>query len=885
MDFYEGGTVKVSYFKVKNNKEEKLFERVIDLKPEIEIKDYPDTFPATMSASIYTPKMTDKGGTYKFLFGKHYRKYYSTPLTVPVVKIDTLYGGLKPVKAGGGHQSKSLRLADKNGKEYVMRGMKKSATRFLQTVAFKKMYVGDDLKDTFAESFLLDFYTTAHPYTPFVLGDLAEYAGIYHTNPKLYYIPKQDPLGKYNENYGDELYMVEEHPGEEHYDLASFGKPDDIESTDNVYENLRKDKKYIMDEAAYIRARLFDMIIGDWDRHADQWKWATFEEKDTIRYKPIPRDRDQAFSKYDGTLMSVLMRVPALRHMQSYKDDIRDIKWMNREAYAMDLALTTSSNEEVWLKEATYLQENLTDEAIEKAFTAIPPEVNDGTIEEIKSNLKSRRDKLQKYAKEYYKVLLENVVIIGSDDKERFIITRMRKGVTEVKMYDIEDDEPVLVSTRTFNRDDTKEIWIYGLDDDDEFVVKGNPGKPITVRLLGGQNHDIYNVENGRKIKIYDFKSKKNTFNTDRKTKLILTDDYETNTYDVNKPSYDFSATYPNAGFNPDDGVKLGLLFNFTINNFDRKPYSQKHIIKTNYFFATSGFEILYRGEFMNAASKWNFGFDAWYTSPNYSINYFGFGNETPNFDSDLGLDYNRVKMQTIGIAPSLFSRSRNGSFMQLQPRFESFKVQRSDDRFIDVAGAIPERLFENRQYGGINAMYRFANYDSTALPTLGMAFSLTTGWTTSLQDTDRNFPYVEGFIDFIHNITADRKLVYETRAKGSLRLNNNYEFYQAATLGGDANLRGYRRERFIGQHSVYHSSDVRYMIGKWRSTFVPLSYGIYGGYDYGRVWADNEDSSQWHHSVGGGLWINGLEAFTARLFYFYGSDGGRVAFRLIFGI
>ena len=40
---------------------------------------------------------------------------------------------------------------------------------------------------------------------------------------------------------------------------------------------------------------LFDLIIGDWDRHEDQWRWAEQEDgKDEI-YEPIARDRDQTF--------------------------------------------------------------------------------------------------------------------------------------------------------------------------------------------------------------------------------------------------------------------------------------------------------------------------------------------------------------------------------------------------------------------------------------------------------------------------------------------------------------------------------------------------------------------------------------------------------------
>jgi hypothetical protein len=37
------------------------------------------------------------------------------------------------------------------------------------------------------------------------------------------------------------------------------------------------------------------------------------------------------------------------------------------------------------------------------------------------------------------------------------------------------------------------------------------------------------------------------------------------------------------------------------------------------------------------------------------------------------------------------------------------------------------------------------------------------------------------------------------------------------------------------------------------------MSYGIFAGFDYGRVWLDGEASNKWHQSVGGGIWLNGL--------------------------
>lgn len=885
LDIFNDASAKATYYSVKDNIETKLFEANILEKAKIVLQKYPDTFPPIVKASVYTTDLTEKGRAYRFFMGNHFRKYYGMKVEVPSASLDTLYGGLVPDRAGGGHQSKSLRLLDKNGKEYVMRGLKKSATRFLQAVAFKTRFIGDSYEGTYVEDFLLDFYTTTHPYTPFAIDDLSESVGIYHSNPRLYYIPKQNALKEFNNEFGDELYMVEERPTDEHKDLASFGKPDAIESTDDVLLNLQKDKKYTVDEKAYIRVRLFDMLIGDWDRHSDQWRWARFNEKDSVIYRPIARDRDQAFAKYDGAVLFFAMNIPAVRHMQTYKDNIKNVKWFNREPYPQDLAFITKSDEKVWIEEARKLQKLLTDEAIENAFTGLPKEVQDETITSIKASLKKRRAQLEKYAIEYHNVLLKTVLVTGTDKKEKFLITRLPKGSTQIKIYSLKKDgSEVLVRDKTYNRKQTKEIWVYGLDDDDIYEVKGNPDNAIILRLLGGQNKDTYIVEKGKKTKVYDFKSKENIYDTDQRTKLLLTDDYEINTYDYKRPQYNIWAGYPLAGYNPDDGVKLGALANYTVNSFNRRPYSQKHAIRANYFFATNGFELGYRGRFMNVASKWNIGLDVLYTSPNFSINYFGYGNETKNFDDELDMDYNRVKLSVFRVAPSLFKDGRNGSTIKIEVPFETIEVDGTPGRYVSEPGVVRDYLYEHRLYAGLSAGYGFSNYDNHSLPALGLSFNILGGWKTSLDQLERNFPYFESSLNIVHKITRDGSFTFSTTLGGKVLLNNNYEFYQAATLGGDTSLRSFRQQRFTGKQSYWQTSDLRLSLGRWKNTFLPMQYGIYGGFDYGRVWINDDTSKKWHNSYGGGLWLNIAEAATTKMFYFNGAEGGRISLAFSFG-
>lgn len=878
-------TVVVSYYGIENQTEKLLWQTSLRKKAKTAEANYPNQFPATTTAVVYKKELTAKSWFHNWFLGKHYKDYYSLPIEVKTVNLDTLLGGLKPVQAGGGHQSKSLRLLGTSDKEYTMRALKKSASRFLQSVAFKDQYVEKEFENTYAENFLLDFYTTSHPYTPFAVADLADKIGVNHSNPKLYYIPKQNTLGKFNDNFGDELYMVEERPTDSQKDIKSFGNPDAIISTNDLLKKLQKSEKNQVDQNAYIRARLFDMLIGDWDRHFDQWRWGEYKSDDKTIYKPIPRDRDQAFTKYDGALLSIVMNIPDLRHMQTFKEKISNIKWFNREAYPLDVTFLKTATATDWIREAQYIQANLSDDDIAKAFKNLPMEIQDETIESIKTKLKIRKNDLQQYAAEYFAVLQKTVVIVGTEDKDLFEITRLGNNQTEIKRFRIKKEDKKLVQTKILSGHETNEVWVYGLDDDDTYTVKGNEKSTIKIRLIGGQNHDKYTVENGRKVMIYDFKSKQNTFETDNKTKTLLTDDYEINLYDYKKPRFNAWTGLPSLGYNPDDGIKIGGMLNYTNYSFKQNPYTQKHTFKAFYYFATNGFELFYAAKLPKILGQWDFDLDLRFTSPNFAINYFGYGNETVNNDDELGMDYNRVRIQMIKVEPTIKKLGKYGSQIKIQTAFENIEVEKTANRFVTLSGIVNPEVFEYQQFVGGKMQYSFENQDNVSNPTVGMGFLISGGWRMNLKESRKNFPELEAKWHINHKIDKDGNLVLATLFKGKTILNDNFEFYQGATLGGDYDLRGFRNERFLGQHSFFNSSDLRLSLGKIKGSLVPMSYGILGGFDYGRVWLKGENSNTWHKSYGGGLWLNGLGVITARITYFKSEiDDARIAFGLGFG-
>nr|WP_299341375.1 metallophosphoesterase [Allomuricauda sp.] len=894
LQVYTDGSSHVEFMGPRDNGTEEFLFRSEVLGPDRNWKEVPnpENMPAFKEASVYTTEEVTKSGFHKWLWGERYRKYYDTKVKAPTVLLDTLYGGLTVVRKGGGNQSNSLRLEHADGRQFVMRDLRKSAERYLQAIAFQEQYVIGQFDETYTEDLLLDLYTAAHPYAPFTMGALSDAVGIYHTNPKLFYIPKQATLGEFNAEFGDGLYMIEEHVSDGHGALKSFGYANKIESTYDLIQKLRKDEKYSIDAEAYAKARLFDIMIGDWDRHIDQWRWAEFEDSDGNKtFKPIPRDRDQAYSRWgDGLVLGFGSRaVPGLRLFEGFQEEIRSVEGFTSSprTFALDMALLSEVDLDTWIKQAEFIQEKINEDVIDSTLEGFPEEVRDPeTLGKIKKILLARKKDLHKTAKAYFKVLNKYSVVTGTDKDDYFNVRSLENGGLEVMGYRIKGGEKKdLFFEKTYSPEHTKEVWLYGLDDDDVFDVN-TPKSKIRLRVVGGQNNDIYKIsEKSRKVDVYDFKKKNNTYDQAYGGRIHKLNDYDTNTYVFEKVKASTNQFLPSAGFNPDDGFLIGLSNTYTFNGFRQNPFTQKHTISGGFYFATSGFDLGYTGEFANVFNNVNFEFNARFTSPNFSVNFFGFGNETVNNDDEeeLEFDFNRVRIQTIKFAPSLVWRGRLDSKVRLGVSYESYEVEESEGRFIE--GFFTDAGRDNEQdFIGVDAEYSYSNADNDAYPTIGMQFSLHGGYKVNASDTDRTFGFIIPSLSLVHRISPDGRLVLATNLKGHFNIGNDFEFYQGASIGANNGLRGFRFQRFTGKTAYFQNTDIRYSFRKSKTGILPVTPGIFGGFDYGRVWFPGDSSDKWHNSVGGGFFANASDILSANIGLFNSADGLRFAFGFGFG-
>jgi hypothetical protein len=894
LDIYTDGSSKVKFYSAEEGKV--VYETPVFKEDIVEIPDFATDFPDEKKASVYSSEETDRSGFFKWFWGDRYRSEFGIEVMAPTVDLDTLFGGLTPVRKGGGHQSNSLRFENSEGQEYIMRALRKNGVQYLQSIAFKEQYIREEFTGTKTEDLVMDFFTASHPYVPFTIGSLSDAIEVYHTNPELYYVPKQNAIGRFNDEYGDALYMIEERAADGHGDQASFGFSDELISTHDLLEKLRKNENHVVDEEVFIRARLFDMLIGDWDRHHDQWRWAVNKMKGKTVYKAVPRDRDQAFSLMDDGFITGLatLLIPPLRIINSYEADLKSAKWFNTEPYPLDVALIKKSGKEVWDAQVKRITSGITDEVIDEAFALFPKEVNKEKIGEIKRKLQGRRANLQKISDAYYNVINKYVIIKGTDKDDWFDIVRMPNGITKVTGYRIKNGEKAdIIHNRTYSQDNTKEIWIYGLDDKDYFNVHGTGDTFIKLRLIGGLNNDSYNVINGHKTHTYDFKSKPNTLIT-KKGKQHLRDDYELNNYDYKKPKFNSNTLIPIIGSNPDDGFRIGFRNAYTVNGFERNPFTAKHIVGASYYSATNGFDLSYLGEFANVVGGWNLAFEAMATSPNYSINFFGYGNSTPNLNADdsanYDKDFNRVKLGTLGVSGALVWYGENNGEFHIGLNYESINLKNIEDRFINLVPSTIVGQGETNSFIGVEAHYLFHHNDNPAFPTLGMQAELETGFKSNI-DNSNAFGYIIPTLGFDYKLSADGKLVFATVSKAHLTIGDEFEFYQAASLGTNEGLRGFRDERFTGKNSFYQSSDLRFNLRKRNTSILPIETGIYAGFDVGRVWVGNDlvidpsfNQDRWNTSIGAGFFVNGADKLTGNISLFSSDDGLLFSFGIGFG-
>ncbi|MEM0961505.1 MAG: metallophosphoesterase, partial [Bacteroidota bacterium] len=472
--------------------------------------------PAYADSTVVAAVNPDAGGSAlrRAVTGSGWREAWTTPVELPVFDLATAEGGLEVVRRGGGLQTRSLRLEQpESGRQYVLRMVDKAPASALP--AALRYGVGLDPTERMT--------TAIHPYAAPVAAALADSLGVYHTTPRYVFVPDDPLLGRYRDDFANAVALLEERPDEDWSDAPHFGGSDNLIGSNRLYREIEEDNDHRVDQEAFLRARLLDAFLGDWDRHRDQWRWASFEpfELDSTLtgddrqrgkiYRPIPRDRDWALNDRDGIVFQLARRF--VDRLAGLQDSYGPIPSLTANGQLLDQRFLSALDRQRWMRIARETQAALTDPAIEAAVRQLPPEVYALHGPELERRMRARRDGLVGMAEAFYEARAARVDIAGSREHERFEVTR-RPGETEVVMYKSRRDGEIVreLYRRVFDHGETDELRLYGFDGDDTFVVSGpadgSPpdGGPV-VRLIGGGGSDLYDAEGasgGRRTIVYD---------------------------------------------------------------------------------------------------------------------------------------------------------------------------------------------------------------------------------------------------------------------------------------------------------------------------------------------------------------------------------------------
>lgn len=779
------------------------------------------------------------------MFGEHYRDTWSKPVKVNYLDMSTFAGGLTPVKLGGGNQTTSLQLEGKDGHTYTFRTIDKDPSSKLPEGFLK----------TFAEDFVQDQISSAHPYGALIVPVMAKAIGIYHTDPKLVYMPYTTSLGPYIQQIGGKLGIIEVKPDENLTEFKSFGNVNKAVSSQKMYKEIKKDNDNQVDQQMFLKARLFDLLIGDWDRHEDQWRWAEFKNGKNTLYRPIPRDRDQAFVKFDGLLPRIISKT-VIHDVQSFESRISDPALLSIAARNLDRNLLNKLTRNDWKTIATEVQHALTDKIIDEAVHKMPSEVYGISGEEISTKLKSRRDQLVNVADKYYKVLANEVTIAGSDKKEFFNITRSSDS-TLVDIFKIDKNLNAdrLIYHRNFSNKETKEINLFALSGKDSIIIKGESSTKI--RIVGGAGADaiLAGKDAGRTL-IYDNKNDNNSIIPGSKTGLRTSTKPYVNDYATEYFTYDQKGKIPEFNYNSDDGVFLGIGYSSKHYGFRKEPFSYNQQLAGAYAPKTGAYYVRMFANFYSIFGQNNdLIFKAGFNGPKYTFNYYGEGNSTVN------LDDNRIyyRVETKNLSTSLLFQHRFSKTFQagVGPGYEYYRIEKPEDRFVtsqlfpnkaDIEA--PSKLGTLRSYANIN----FVN--DNILPSSGLRWKNEANLFKGINNAKDQFLQLKSEISLYGTPNINIPFTFALRLGGATNL-GSYRFFQANALGNNTYLRGFRNNRFSGRSFLFENAELRLKLTNLRNYVFTGNIGLFGFFDSGRIYSDNPEGKEWHNGYGPGMWIN----------------------------
>jgi hypothetical protein len=739
----------------------------------------------------------------RLVLGSQWRDVWTTPVEVPVLDLQVFDGGLRPQRRGGGLQTVNLRLKSGNGHAWAFRSVDKDVSGLLDP----------DTRASIFGDILQDLTSTIHPGAALVVDPLLDVADVIHPHPRLEVMPDDPELGEFRAKFAGMLGLLEER------NEGSEVGVEKLKTTLDVFVRLETRTKDEVDVRNYLRARLIDVLVGDWDRHLDQWRWAKLDQDGKIVWRPISRDRDQAFSRFGGIIPSVAEYYT--KQLASFGESYPPIDKLTFSGRFTDRRFLVWLDRGTWESETADLAGKLTDEVIADAVRRLPAAMYAKSGAELERLLRTRRDGLASASRDYYLVLASQVDLRAAEG-ETIRVRREQQGAVEVSTPRFR---------RRFTPDETSELRVYTPRGGS--VVEEGSGGGIDVRVVPA----------------------------DPREPEATRARYET----VRDWGRDL-LFFPLLSYDSTRGVFPGVRAQLTTYGFEREPYASQMNFSAAWATAVSRPRLQYIGDFRTRTPLGGL------VSLMYSgvevLNFFGFGNQSIRTDALSSSGFYNVRQEQLIAFPAL------GANIVRQLRLYAgfpFRHVSATQTNGPVSGLPPP----------VAGAYGSAGM-TLASGEVGLLLDTSTGALTGrrgfrVRFAARHTPAIFDATDAFTKVHASAAtslgghLITDVFLDLHVAAEKNwgrYPFFDAAFLGGSTlwipldfsamaaiPLRGYDQNRFAGDAAVGANAELRIGIGKFLA-LLPFRYGVAGVADIGRVFFAPESSSRWHNGVGGGLWL-----------------------------
>jgi hypothetical protein len=808
--------------------------------------------------TIVAGKEFDRSGKWRYWFGDGFRKAWTTPVELPVLDLKAEAGGLTPLRQVGGFQTEGLAMKGANGRGYTFRKLEKHPERVLPK----------EWQDSELKAVAIDQTSAAHPAATAIIGSLAQSVGILFYGSRLAVMPDDPALGKFRETFGGTVGTFDE------YITPGYEGITEVVSTFDLWKKWREGgPENRIDSRAFLKARLFDLVVGNWDRHQAQWRWARIA--DHPLWEPLPEDADQAFTRYEGKAISAA-RTAVPRFMRYSGEYPKRIEGLTTNNYDVTRWLLADVEWPVYEEVARELASQMTDAAIDEAMHQMPPAwyAIDGA--QMTKDLRQRRDGIVEYSRKFYLHLSDRVDVRATDRNDLAIVEHSDDGSLQLTLSPLDGNGSTGAAyyRRRFTPQETREVHLYLLGGDDRLVTNGPRKGGIHLVVLGDWGNDRLDDSKSGGAQLHDSEGR-NVFLRGPGTKVDETE-WKNPAPEPDRPWLEprnyghWTVPMLQLYWQPNQAFMIGGGLTRTSWGFHKYPWDNMQSLTVLYSTGYSNVRVSYSGQ-------WRFSDQSLLGSLNArfsgieNMNFYGFGNETPKIeDSSLY----RTETSEYSIFPAL--RLRPSSTFELHVGGEAKVVEtKGGDSLVEQHqaygtgnfGEAAARLgFEYDSRGrsvGMTEQRGMAAPDASAVGAAqkvsgvrlrAEGFFVPKGW-----DATESFGGVDASLS---GYLGNEKVALAARA-GGRTLWGAYPWFESASISGDSGgigndgkVRGYNDGRFRGDSSLYGNAELRFWLGKRQRAVLPLRWGLTAFGESGRIWYNGEDSKRWHTGYGIGLML-----------------------------